>query len=225
MKTTFLAFLLLCLSWVAPQAIADEVLYQSATLGPTGITEQQLASQEVPATNVNEFTFVGARFFLPTQALTTEIRGHFAKGDAGGGGFFGALVSLDSPNDFPDTYDLSSDDVLATTTLVFPNPSNEVAGILEVDLLPGWYGIVFGSGDFGAIGSGAVVENGVSAADASYFGGGSPAGWANANAALDGVTLIVRGIEVPECGSATLTLLGLLIKVGREPKRGEVMGI
>ena len=139
---------------------ADEVLFQSATLGQTGITADQLLDQSVPGTNVNQFVFVGARFELTEPVITSRIGGHFASLGISGN-FFGAIVSLDGPDDLPDSSDLSTPDVLGSTLLEFPDPSDDVFGMLELDLDPGWYGVVFDSGLFGATGAGGAIRNNI----------------------------------------------------------------
>ena len=59
--------------------------------------------------------------------------------------FFGALVALSGPNDFPDSGDLSTSDVLGVSVLAVPRPSDEVSAALDVALTPGWYALVVAS--------------------------------------------------------------------------------
>src|SRR5690349_6005324 len=95
-----------------------DVLFESSTLGPTGITWTQLTDQSVPGTNVKDTVFVGARFQLSEPVVTSEIGGHFVGPISGS--FFGAIVELTSESDFPNSNDLTTPDVLATTLLSFP---------------------------------------------------------------------------------------------------------
>lgn len=63
---------------------------------------------------------------------------------------FGAIVRLSGPTDLPDTADLSSNDVLATTILHLQGGVNVTEAPLPLTLSPGWYSLVFGTGKFGA---------------------------------------------------------------------------
>ena len=135
-------------------ACAEQILFESGTLGQTGITEEQLTSQEVPGTNINEFVYVGVRFEFSQPVVISRVGGHFSASDGGGGTFFGAIVSLDGTDDFPDSGDLSTPDVFGDTLLTFPDPSSEIFGELSLTLAPGDYALVFGSGLFGATGGG-----------------------------------------------------------------------
>lgn len=96
-------------------------LFESGTLGATGVTWTDLQNQTVPGTNVNSGVFVGVRFELIQPVVTSRVGGHFAGPMAGE--FFGALVKLDGANDFPDSTNLSTSDVLGVTSLIFPTPS------------------------------------------------------------------------------------------------------
>ena len=128
-----------------------DILFESGTLGPTGIP-YSLLSNTVPGTNINQFVFPGVRFQLTQRAVTSAVGGHFV--EEFGGTFFGAIVALDDESDFPDSADLSTPDVLGFSILAFPNPSAEVFGDLEIHLDSGWYALVFGSGLFETYGSG-----------------------------------------------------------------------
>lgn len=189
---------------VANASVADEILFESATLGPTGITNQQRIDEQIPGTNVNEFVFVGARFELTQPVVTSRIGGHFTVNDATGGTFFGAVVALEGPDDFPDSGDLSTPDVLGDTLLSFPDPSAEVFGDLGLALEPGWYGIVFGSGLFGSSGSGGALRNGSDFQSTIYLGG-FDGGWGNGLAGT-GNSFSIVGRVVPEPSSLIVFL-------------------
>lgn len=199
------------ISAAAPEARADTVLYESATLGPTGITAEQLTTQAVAGTNVNEFVFVGARFELAQPVVTSQIGGHFAKIDNQNPNdvFFGAIVALDGPDDLPDSGDLSTPDLLGNTLLTFPDPSDEVFGELELTLQPGWYGVVFGSGLFDAQGRGGAVRNGEDIGNSGYisFQPGGGGAWGNLSAFFSDHRFVVRGELVPEPTSIVLLLI------------------
>jgi hypothetical protein len=103
--------------------LSAELIYQSGTLGPTGVTRDQLLSQQVSGTNVTTFSYVGARFHLADRYVTRIIGGHFV-GGFDNSDFFGAIVKLTSGTDFPDSDDLSTADVLGKCVLTFPHPSS-----------------------------------------------------------------------------------------------------
>lgn len=190
----------------AASAAAESILFRTAELGPTGVTLAELASQVVPGTNVTSRIFIGARFELTTPVVTSRIGGHFVSVGVDGG-FFGAIVALDGPDDLPDSGDLSTPDVLGVTLLDFPAPSAEVFGDLELSLSPGWYGVVFGSGLFGATGRGGSVDNGDAIGVGSLIGRGTSPAWASTEPASLGQSLRVDGEVVPEPAAATLLMV------------------
>jgi hypothetical protein len=130
------------------------IIFESGTLGTTG-----LSLGEVPSANVSNYVLNGVRFQVTKPVATTKIGGHFVGAPGENGRLFGAIVSLDSASDFPDSGNLSTVDVLGSTLIEFPYPSSEVFGNLAVTLDPGWYAVVFGSGLFGATGFGAMPLN------------------------------------------------------------------
>lgn len=183
---------------------ADDILFESATLGPTGITLQQQIDEQIQGTNVNQSVFVGARFEIATPANVSRIGGHFTA-DSAGGDFFGAIVQLSGPDDLPDSADLSTVDVLGSTLLTFPSPSADVYGELEVSLDPGWYGVVFGSGLFGASGAGAALRNNPTNDASALIGWQSGIGWGPRDL-TPGRYFSVVGRVIPEPSSAVLAI-------------------
>jgi hypothetical protein len=126
--------------------------------------------------------------------------------------FFGAIVSLDDENDFPDSGSLSTPDVIGTTLLAFPETSNEVFGSLSKPLTPGWYALVFGSGLFGANGFGVAVNNGIDIGNPTYIAWqlGAVNQWSNlTNPIFRNFHFVVQGQVVPE-PSIDLMLIVLL---------------
>lgn len=197
-------------SIVAASHASAATIFESGTLGTTGILYSELGST-VPGTNVNTFVFAGVRFELNKPAITTEIGGHFVAPMSGT--FFGAIIALDGSNDFPDSNDLTSSDVLGKTILAFPSSSAEVFGDLSLSLDPGWYALVFGSGLFGANGSGGAVRNGMDFGDPSYIGYGLNLEWFNLDIfqnPFDNHRFVVTGTIVPEPNTFTAILLLLI---------------
>lgn len=189
-----------------PASPADATtIFESGTLGPTGLPQGSVA-----ATNVTPAVFVGVRFQLTQPVVTTQVGGHFV--DLSNGTFFGAIVELDDENDFPDSGDLSSTDVLGSTVLTFPVPSDEVFGNLGLSLDPGWYALVFGSGLFGANGDGAAVRNGTDIGDPKYiaFQPASAFGWINITS-LPNHRFVIKGQVVPEPSASVFTAMAALL--------------
>ena len=48
------------------------ILYESGTLGPTGVSWHDLESQTVPGTNISTFAYNGVRFQLNRPCLPAE---------------------------------------------------------------------------------------------------------------------------------------------------------
>jgi hypothetical protein len=129
-------------------------LFESATLGPTGPTPGGL--------EVSSLQFVGVRFQVSQMATTSVVGGHLYETPfqpLGNHQIFGALVELSGPNDVPDSFDLSTPDVLSTTLLTLSPLSGDVSAPLSETLTAGWYTLIFGSGLFGATGHGDLHPN------------------------------------------------------------------
>jgi hypothetical protein len=190
-----------------PNTSSGAVIYESAALGPTGVTQGSVA-----ATNINQFVFTGVRFELTQPVITSQVGGHFVS--QSGGTFFGAVVKLDSADDFPDTGDLSSPDVLGTTTLNFPVASADVYGDLSLSLSPGWYALVFGSGLFGTSGLGVAPRNNMDFGEPDYVGFQPGIEWFDLSDLSDALLFVdhrfvVLGAVIPEPLAGPSMLLGL----------------
>jgi hypothetical protein len=205
---TFLAALMAF--GVASISSAD-ILYESGTLGPTGIPYPDDFDLR---TDLN-IGFIGVRFQLTQSVLTSQIGGHFIS--ESNGTFFGAIVALDDANDFPNSNDLSTSDVLDTTSLTFPVPSGEVFGDLELRLNPGWYALVFGSGLFGTSGHGTALWNNPVIGDPSIIVGRDRSWFDLAifrTPPLEDFRFVLTGTVVPEPGSLSLLLLISMFVLG-----------
>ncbi len=157
--------------------VGETILFESGTLGPTGVTWAEVIDGTVPSSSVSPAVFSGLRFELAAPVVTEQVGGHFVGSDVSQGSFFGAIVALDDANDFPDSSDLSTSDVLGSTTLDFPKTSAEVYGDLTLELEPGWYALVFGSGLFGSSGDGAMPLNNPDIGDPDYIARQLGTGW------------------------------------------------
>jgi hypothetical protein len=110
---------------------------------PAGNNTAQSAS-------ISAGVWTGYRFEVPADAIQFNLR--IVQLKAGGTGtLFAALVRLTGPSDVPDTPTLTSSDVLQTAIVTLSgNASTITQAPLLASLSPGWYGIWFGAGAFGA---------------------------------------------------------------------------
>jgi hypothetical protein len=97
------------------QATAD-ILFESGTLGPTGIPRTEVSG----GSNISPAVFVGVRFHLDQPVLTSHVGGHFVRNTGANESFFGAIVALTNDNDFPDSGTLSTPDMIGSALLSFP---------------------------------------------------------------------------------------------------------
>jgi hypothetical protein len=201
------AFLLLNLSAGIPSCA--DVIYQSGSLGTTGIAWEQLGD-EVLGSNISWFNFVGARFEITHAMRTTQIGGHFVGGYEETS-FFGAIVALTGSNDFPNSEDLSTPDVMGVSILNFPHASAETRGDISVRLEPGWYALAFGTQLFGTNGRGATIRNGLDFTASSYIVWQDDPGWFNYSE-LSGANqpanqrFFVEGTLIPEPTTGTILI-------------------
>ncbi|MBN2498136.1 MAG: thrombospondin type 3 repeat-containing protein [Deltaproteobacteria bacterium] len=142
------------ISMIGASAKAD-VVYESATLGPTG---------QGGGYSVDSSQLLGVRFQTSHDWLITDVGGHLI---AYGGPLFVAIVPLADMGSLPATTDLS--DAIWATTFTGPNPSDEISIPAGILLPPGTWGIVFGSGLFGATGNGAMPSNNTDIGSPAYF--------------------------------------------------------
>lgn len=184
-----------------------DTIFESGTLGTSGIPRSEITG----GSNVSPVVFVGVRFHLDQPVLTTQVGGHFVRNTGADQSFFGAIVALDDENDFPDSGNLSTPDVVGATLLAFPEPSDEVFGDLAISLGPGWYALVFGSGLFEATGNGVALSNGVDIGNPVYIAFQPGFGWSNLlNPIFRNFRFVVQGRVVPEPASASLAVMLLL---------------
>lgn len=192
-------------------SFASEPLFSTATLAGTGATPEEMNAQTVPGLSIDNAAHGGARFYLDTPVLVEEVGGHFVKlAGTTGGTFYGAIVRLDSETDLPDSRDLSTPDVLGSTVIGFPDVSSDVYGELDLRLEPGWYGVVFGSGRFGANGVGGAPRTNSDLGSPSRFMSISGLAWGNGIPGIGtGVRYVVRGHAIPEPTSIAIVCCSL----------------
>jgi len=159
-----LVIVLVCVfSWMGAEARAD-ILHQSATMGPSGQSYGWL---------VDTWDFIGSRFYIDRTAQVTAIGGHLTEGTTGN--MFGAIVRIHNSTDFPDGEPFESGEVVASVVFDPGYPSSDYRVPLSVELAPGWYVLVFGSGWLGSTpGEGVMPDYGQT-----DLPGSSYIGWAD----------------------------------------------
>ena len=158
------------------------------------------------------YQFIGARFTLNQPMQIDSIGGHLR----GTGTLFGAIVSLSSPTALPSGGPFAAGVVKATVVFNAPSPSAQMTIPLPVLLEPGSYALVYGSGLFGATGSGSLVRNNIDIpAQSSTLGWfeSTPGSWRWNNLTDSAQTarrLVIEGHAVPEPSSVALVIAGLV---------------
>ncbi len=207
-RVLHLLILSLVVTCVSPAVAAT--IFESSTLGQTGIPFGDLQAGAVPNILVDSNVYAAVRFQLHQSVITSQIGGHFV-GEASGT-FFGAVVRLDNASDVPDSRDFSTSDFLGSTVIDFPISSGEVFGDLALSLDPGWYALVFGSGLFGATAPGASVRNGTDIGSPSFLmlQPNTPTGWTNITT-LPNQRYVITGRIVPESSTVILGAIATFI--------------
>jgi hypothetical protein len=169
-------------------------LFQSATLGDPQSGGISIIPEQI----------IGVRFQLGTAVQIEQIGGAFGGESGGNRQLVGALVSLSSLSDFPDSRNLSTPDVLTHVNFIpHLNSTEEISvPITPITLSPGTYALVFTSGLFGATGTGFASWSNNDLGSPSYFSRTDPDSfWQNST--FNGTRMFVIG-TVPEPGSFTL---------------------
>lgn len=209
-RFSVLFFAVVLFSTAGSTLLKAAIIFESGTLGRTGLSRADVTNQSIPGTNIKDVVFTGVRFFLDQPVITEEVGGHFVSSVSGN--FFGAIVKLDDEDDFPDSGDLSTPDVLGSTLLTFPLFSDEVFGDLNLSLDSGWYALVFGSGLFGATTNGVTIRNGLDIGDPEFIGFQPGSGWVNIiSSFFDNNRFVIKGSIVPEPSTFTSTCMGFLM--------------
>lgn len=120
-----------------PFAANGSSIYESVALGP-------LASRGDPPPVVVADQSIGVKFHVSDSVTTGSIGGHFAPYSVGiDAHIVGAIVRLDGPHDFPNSFDLTSEDVLGKVPIQVSEPAGDFAGDLRLTLTEGWYALIF----------------------------------------------------------------------------------
>jgi len=112
-------------------------IYESTQVGPL------VVSGDPPPVVVAD-QFLGVKFHVSKPVTTGSMGGYFAPYAAGiDSDIIGAIVRLDGPHDFPNSFDLTTSDVLGKTVIHVTEPDGDFAGDLSITLTEGWYALVF----------------------------------------------------------------------------------
>ncbi|MCD6394805.1 MAG: hypothetical protein J7M40_15035 [Planctomycetes bacterium] len=139
-NTTIVCTILIAIAicGLTPKSNAD-IIHESANMGPT--------NQYPGVAWIFEDQFLGSRFEITEPTEITAIGGHI--GSENDLLIFGAIVWLDDKTDFPsNTYWMNN--LVKGTWFRPPSLSADIRIPLSVVLEPGWYGLIFGAGDFGS---------------------------------------------------------------------------
>jgi hypothetical protein len=149
---------------------------------------------------------VGWRFRVEPPGIEVERVGFYGNPRCCGTRLLAAIVELSGQLDYPDTTDLSSGDVIATTTLdPAPTPSTmrniDIEFPLSVRLDPGWHAVVFRTEVPGTQSANLACVHGPSTPGEQILFAGSSGVWvrmANACGSFGGVLRVfVYGLTTP----------------------------
>jgi hypothetical protein len=215
-QSLLIIFALIGLSF--PSA-AGTILYQSATLGATGVLPGYVIF-DAPGFATQ---FYGARFSLTQTSEVTAVGGHLG----GGGSVLASVLSLTGPTALPSGNPFDST-TLGSVLLAVPQASADIRAPLSLLLSPGYYGLVFSASSPSAPMSPTLISDNTPAPNASYFQfvgisipPVSPEVWSNVlGGDLYNTRFVVEGNVVPEPTSFGLFLAGLIgvIAVSRPRK-------
>ncbi len=206
MRSKNLIFWLLVVLLSVTGMTKADVLFESATLSGTGSTDLGL--------HISDNQSVGVRFYIEQDVQVTAIGGHLVQHKDNTGDFFGAILSLDSFNDYPSgnisTPIADMSEVVGSTIFVPDYPSSDYRTTLSVELEPGYYALIFGTNALGASGGSALMPL---VGQTSLTDSGAMLGWQPLNtgewhgSSFIEARFVVEGYVVPE--PATFLLLGL----------------
>ena len=188
-----------CLMSLAVGAVATpadaKTIFETATF--TGVDTGEYI--------VSDTRYFGVAFTLDKTTEITGIGGQF--GGFPDGTIFGAIVSLPSATSFPDfTPSTIEANSLAHVVFAAPSDTTDLTEKVDVSLSAGTYGVVFGSGAFGAEGWGGLGDGNNSVGSPNFFTYFQFDGDSWEAASLDGARITVSG--VPEASTWALMLIG-----------------
>jgi hypothetical protein len=186
----------------APDAVVANIIFSTADY--TGVDTGEYV--------VSDDRYFGVAFTLDRTTEITGVGGQF--GGFPSGTIFGAIVPLPSATSLPSfTPSEIEDNSLAHVVFEAPSVTSDLSENLDITLSAGSYGVVFGSGAFGADGAGGLGAQNDSIGSPSFFtylsfdlDGNS---WEPAS--LDGARITVSGVSgVPEASTWAMMAMGFL---------------
>jgi len=187
------------------------IIYESATLGTTGHTGGTAIFPIAPGEDAR---FLASRFTLSDSYKISSVGGHLT----GRGTLFAAIVDLadGASAPLPNGTPFDSTEVLATAVFFVSPGSSLVTVPMNVTLDAGKYGLVFGSGLFGALGSGAMPDaartgaTNIDGAGSYFFWKGREDTWFNNEGILSRFEISGDlATDVPEPATLALFAFGL----------------
>ncbi|MEM8960578.1 MAG: hypothetical protein AAGD38_03795 [Acidobacteriota bacterium] len=147
---------------VVNEDLGATTIFETATLGAIGQSGAGTFA-------INSTTFLGASFTTTDTFNLTSIGGHVVATDGQAGQtIFVALVPV-LGNGLPADTDLTNDAIFASVVEA-PQTSDEIKLLTgNIELPPGNYAVVFGSGQFGATGSARMPGNDIDLGSPNYF--------------------------------------------------------
>ena len=134
---------------VTPLTAEALLIYESAPNGPLATFGRQVPYGDLPPVVVEDQS-LGVKFHVSKPVTTGSIGGYFGPYGSVESDIIGAIVRLHGPYDFPNSFDLTTKDVLGKTNIHISTTAGNYAGDLSLNLTGGWYALVFaatGSGD------------------------------------------------------------------------------
>ncbi|MHC4528242.1 MAG: GEVED domain-containing protein, partial [Planctomycetota bacterium] len=135
------AVLIVLFCFVCASAGATTVIHESAKLGTTGLNGGWYLGDD---------QFFGSVFYVDREVQVTAIGGHLCGNGSSSGPLFGAILSLESLYDLPSGSPIDMSEVVASTVFTADFPSTDYRTALSATLPPGYYALVFGTGELGS---------------------------------------------------------------------------
>ncbi|MBP1779495.1 MAG: motif [candidate division NC10 bacterium] len=138
---------------VTPLTATALLIYESAPNGPlaTPFVDPSPFGDPPPVIVDNPpiaYQSLGVKFYVSEKVKTGSIGGYFAPyPNPTDSDIIGAIVRLEGPSDFPNSFDLTTKDVLGKTTIHISQAAANYAGDLSKMLSVGWYALVFAASD------------------------------------------------------------------------------
>jgi probable HAF family extracellular repeat protein len=199
--------------------IKCDVIYESASIGPTG--------QESSGVLLQGNQWAGCRFLISKPTLITGVGGHLTTLR---GSLFAAIINLPSISSLPtfNPQDLQVNSI-AGTRFSSGAPSSDYILPLTIQLLPGPYALIFGGGEgdllidpapFGATGAGRMPFDNIAIGNPSFFFASMAGTWENQTDTMDVYRFVVIG--VPHYAYETKSISGQAFALNNH---GDVTGI